>query len=270
LNDLPRTVVHYDGDSPNAAWRQAAAARIDKYRKGDLIIRVVDKHGRPVIGANISVKLKKIACGWGTATSSQMVLDSLKPDNKIYQDTLLKYFNKVVLENEMKSKNWSKFNPIQTKKGINWFKNHDIPVRGHVMVWPSWQHSPHLVQYKNDTAALRAIILKHINEQTTQMKGQFAEWDVINEPYAHHNIMDSLGGKQVMIDWFKAASKNTEGVKLFLNDYTMFHADGAGSESFYNTVKFFKDNGVPIDAIGGQGHIGGTPLGYYCQIRPFC
>ena len=261
LSDLPKSIVHYEGDAPNAAWRKAAAERIEQFRKGDLTVKVLDKNGKPVNKASVSVKMTNSAFAWGTATSSQIINDSISKDAKIYRDTLLRYFNKVVLENEMKGKNWAKFNLSQTQKGINWFKSLNIPVRGHVMVWPSWQHSPHLSQYKNDTTALRAIILKHISEQTSQMKGQFDEWDVINEPFAHHNIMDSLGGKKVMLDWFQAARKNTAGVKLFLNDYTMFHTDGAGSESFYQNIKFLQEHKAPIEAIGEQGHIGGTPPG---------
>lgn len=261
LSDLPKSIVHYEGDDPNAAWRKAATERIEQFRKGDLTVKVLDKNGKPVNNASVLVKMTNSAFAWGTATSSQIINDSISPNAKIYRDTLLRYFNKVVLENEMKGKNWAKFNATQTKKGINWFKSHDIPVRGHVMVWPSWQHSPHLAQYKNDTASLRATIFRHIDEQTTIMKNQFTEWDVINEPYAHHNIIDSLGGKKVMVDWFKAARKNTTGVQLFLNDYTMFHTDGAGSEAFYQNVKFLQQNNAPIEAIGEQGHIGGTPPG---------
>ncbi len=259
LKELPHSVVHYEGDAPDAPWRKAAAQRIEKTRKGNVTVNVLDKKGKPITGASVSVQMKRSAFAWGTATSSQLILDTLNPNAKIYRDTLLRYFNKVVLENEMKAKNWSRFNLQQTQAGINWFKKHDIPIRGHVMIWPSWQHSPHLAKYKNDTAALRAVILKQIDEQTTTIKGQFTEWDVINEPYAHHEIIDVLGGKNVMLDWFHAARKNAPGVKLFLNDYTMFHPKDKGSESFYNNIKFLIDNGAPINAIGEQAHIGGTP-----------
>lgn len=267
LRNLPKSIVHYEGDSPGAVWRKAAAARIEKYRKGDLKIKVLDKNGKPISNAIVSVNLKKSAFAWGTAVSSDNILNTSDPNFQKYRDTLLRYFNKVVFENEMKAKNWNKFNLEKTQKAINWFKIYDIPIRGHVMVWPSWQHSPQLVQFKNDTVALRAAILKQIDEQTSTIKVQFAEWDVVNEPFAHHNIMDSLGGKKVMVDWFKAAKKNTNGVKLFLNEYTMFHSNGAGSDDFYNNVKFLKENGVKIDGIGEQGHIGGTPPGIEFVIK---
>jgi GH35 family endo-1,4-beta-xylanase len=261
LSDLPKTVVHYEGDAPDAPWRKAAAERIEKYRKGNLSIKVIDQNGKPVKGATVSVQLKKNAYSFGTATNSDMLLDSNDQNKKTYRDTLLKYFNKIVFENEVKSGNWAKVNHNKTIQAVQWLHQYNIDARGHVMVWPSWQHSPHLRPFQKDSAALRAEILRLINDETTVLKGQFKEWDVVNEPFAHHNIMDSLGGKKVMLEWFAAAHKNAPEVKLFLNEYTMFHAQGKGSDDFYNNVKFLLDNKAPIEGIGEQSHIGGTPPG---------
>ncbi|NEW84328.1 MAG: endo-1,4-beta-xylanase, partial [Mariniphaga sp.] len=262
LEDLPRSVVRYEGGEPDAPWRKAAAERIEKYRKGDLTIKVLDTNGKPVRNAEVSIRMKRNAFNWGTATSSQRLLD---PESKIYRDTLLKYFNQVVFENEMKWGPWSQQNPqergIKTKEALQWLNKKGITTRGHVMVWPSWQHSPkYLTTLKSDTSLLRKEILNHINEQTRIMGGLLDEWDVINEPYAHHDVMDILG-KDEMVKWFKAARTGDTGVKLFLNDYTMFHGEGADSpsEKFFDNVKFLKENGAPIDAIGEQAHIGGTP-----------
>ncbi len=261
LADLPRSVIRYGGDEPAAPWRKAAAERIEQYRKGDLAITVMDAKGKPLPGADVQVHMVRNAFTFGTATSSQRLLDSTSTDSQKYRDTLLKYFNQVVLENEIKSKNWDKFNYSQTSKGIVWLKSHHIPIRGHVMVWPSWQHAgTSFAHFRNDTTGLRAAILKRIDEQTTTLKGFFTEWDVINEPFAHDDFLKLLG-RHAMVDWFNAARKNTPGVKLFLNDYTMFHGEGPGSasEAFFKNVQYLQENGAPIDAIGEQGHIGGTP-----------
>ncbi len=261
LSDLPKSVIHYEGDSPGAPWRKAAAERINQYRMGDLTVIVTGKNGMPLPGAKVTVQLKKSAYAWGTATNSELLLNTTDTIAKKYRDTLLKYFNKVVFENEIKSKNWARADHEKTKRAVTWLRQHDIEARGHVMVWPGWQNSPQLVAFKNDTAKLRAFILQQIEEETTVMKGQFVEWDVVNEPFANHNVMDSLGGKKVMIDWFKAAKKNAPNVKLFLNEYTMFHVQGNGSDDFYGNIKYLLDNGAPVEGIGEQSHIGGTPPG---------
>jgi hypothetical protein len=146
LSELPRSMITYEGGDPNAPWRKEAAERIEKYRKGDLKIKVVDAKGKPVSQAEVAVRMKRNAFNWGTATSSQRLLDEKDSDSKIYRDTLLKYFNQVVFENELKWVVWSKMSTeekgVNTKKAIQWLRKNDMSIRGHVMVWPSWQHSP--------------------------------------------------------------------------------------------------------------------------------
>ncbi len=267
MSDLPRTTVRYEGDESDASWRREAADRIEKYRKGDLNIKVVDAAGNPVPDAKIKVEMKRSAFHWGTAINSRNILDDTREDLKIYRDTLLKYFNMVAFENEMKPKIWAR--QKDEERGANallafrWLRKHNLPVRAQVLVWPSWQHSPHLEQYKDDPEKLRQAILDDIDIQTNYMHGQFAQWDVINEPYAHHDILDILG-REEMVRWFKYTHERAPGVKLVLNDYTMFQGEGgpgSPSECFYDNARFLLEKGAPVDIIGEQAHIGGTPPG---------
>jgi endo-1,4-beta-xylanase len=265
MSDLPRSIARYDGWEANAPWRKGAAERIEKHRKGDLTVKVVNAKGKPVKNAKVSIKMTRNAFNWGTATTSDRILDSLKPENKKYRDTLVKYFNQVVFENEMKWGTWLNQKPEvrgdRTKIAVKWLRDRNIGTRGHVMVWPSWEHTPKFISaLSNNPSKLRDTIVHHISEQTSIMRGQFDEWDIINEPYAHNDVMKVLG-KESMVSWFKQAHKEAPGVKLFLNDYTMFigAGEGSASQAFYDNVKFLKDSGAPIEAIGEQGHIGGTP-----------
>ncbi len=264
LNDLPKTVVKYDGSAPDASWRKEAEKRIEKYRKGDLQIRIVDNAGNPVKGAEVTANLNRIAYNWGTAVTSERILDTVNVDMKMYRDTLARYFNQVVFENEMKWKNWvnqdEETKGLSTLRALRWLRTKNLTARGHVMVWPSWQNSPlYLRKFKHDKEALRSAIIESIKEQTNIMYGQFAEWDVINEATLHHDFMDILGRKE-MKTWFETAHTSAPRVKLFLNDYTMFHNEKA-SDSFYENAKFLVDSKAPIDGIGEQAHIGGTPPG---------
>src|SRR6266446_3502414 len=49
---------NYKGREADAPWRKEAQARIDKFRKGDLSIVVNDATGKPVSGADVSIKMK--------------------------------------------------------------------------------------------------------------------------------------------------------------------------------------------------------------------
>ncbi|MES2462382.1 MAG: endo-1,4-beta-xylanase [Armatimonadota bacterium] len=261
LEDLPRTRVRYDGWAANAPWRKAANERIEKHRKGEVTVRVMDAAGKPVPAAKVQVRMKRHAFAWGTAIDDTRINDTKDPDNARYHQTVETYFNKVVIENSLKWGRWiePKYRD-QALASLPWVEARNLPLRGHVMVWPSWQHSPKfLADLKNDPSALKKAVSDHIADQTKTLAGRAAEWDVINETYAHHDIIDILG-RDIMVDWFRQARLGAPKSKLFYNDYTMFQK-GPGSQYFYDTVKFLKDSGAPIDAIGEQGHFASSPPG---------
>ena len=263
LTDLPRTQIRYDGWAADAPWRVAAAERIEKYRKGDLKIRVTDAKGKAVPDAQIAVRMKRHAFAWGTAVDERLILDTQNPDNERYRETIEKYFNKVVFENDLKWGRWIEPKYRQSVlDSLPWFKARNIVVRGHVMVWPSWEHLPSALftdDVKKDPAAIKQIVDAHIVEQTGALNGRLAEWDVANETFKHHDLLNILG-RDAMADWFRQAKAGAPQTRLFYNDYTMFQA-GEGSDYFYNTVKELKDKGAPIEGIGEQGHFAGSPPG---------
>ena len=269
LADLPRSVIRYEGDEADAPWREQARARIERLRKGDLLVRVEDAAGKPLRGAQVTVRMRRNAFDWGTAITSELVLKQDSADAAHYREKLAAYFNEAVFENEAKAKNWPQQDPRdkggKIKRAVGWLKEHGINTRGHVLVWPSWRNTQHLAgipNIKSDPEVLRKALLDGIAEQAGVLRGQFHEWDVINEATLHREFMDILGRRE-MVAWFKAARQADPQARLYLNDYTMFHGAGPGSPSqaFYDNVQFLKEQGAQMDAIGEQAHIGGTPPG---------
>jgi GH35 family endo-1,4-beta-xylanase len=263
MDDLPRTRIRYPGWASDAPWRKAAQERIEKHRKGSLQVLVRDARGKPVSNAQVQVRMKRHAFGWGAAVDDKFINDTSSADSERYRQTLAKYFNKAVIENNFK---WGRWIEPKSRSSVlaslPWFKEQGIPVRGHVMVWPSWRHLPKALftdEVKKDPAAIKKIVSDHITDQTRVLSGHLAEWDVANETYAHHDLLDILG-RDAMVDWFRQARAGAPKARLFYNDYTMFQG-GAASQHFYDTVKFLKDSGAPIDAIGEQGHFASSPPG---------
>jgi GH35 family endo-1,4-beta-xylanase len=258
LSDLPRSVVKYEGGEPDAPWRAAAEQRIEKIRKGDLVLKVTDAAGAPLVGAKVSLHMKRIAFDFGTAISSRILLDRTSPDSRKYREILAKYFNQAVFENEMKWPAWAKpnFSPAPTLEALDWLDQHDLTARGHCMVWPNWNHLPaFMADLKGDKDALRKAVLDHIDQQTHAMKGRFVQWDVTNELYANHALLDILG-RDEMVDWYRAAHAGDPNVRLYYNEYTMFLSYW---QHCYEDLKYLKEKGAPIGGLGEQAHIGGTP-----------
>lgn len=254
IGDLPVTEITYIGQAADAEWRISAQERINQIRKGVVDIVVYDESGQKVNDADVSVEMIRHKFGFGSAIPASVFINNSVFRNKVYE-----LFNEVVFENDLK---WPQFNPYSTsniRRSLDSLDAHHIAVRGHNVIWPSWKHIPSSVKsYESNPVALRAAIDKHIDEVTQFTSGRLNDWDVINEPYSEHDIMDILGN-EVMVDWFKRVRNNDRAVKLYLNDYSIISGGGSNTakqDSYYNLVKYIDENGGTVDGIGIQGHFG--------------
>jgi GH35 family endo-1,4-beta-xylanase len=140
---------------------------------------------------------------------------------------------------------------------VQWLLDHKIAVRGHNLVWPSWQYLPQsLAALKDDKEKLHAAVIAHITDEAGTLKGKLAEWDVVNEPYTNHDLTDTLG-QESLVDWYRAAHDADPDAILFLNDYNLLSAGGtdtAHQDGFEQTVTYLLDNGAPLGGLGMQSH----------------
>jgi GH35 family endo-1,4-beta-xylanase len=261
LTDLPRTRADYPGREADAPWRKDAAARIEKFRKGDFRVQVKDAAGAPLAGTKVKYALRRHGFGFGSAIDGALLLRNT-PDSQRYRDTIDTHFSRVVYENELKWHSWELNDEARRRTSVesfDWFTERHIGMRGHVLVWPSWQYLPKsALALRDDPAALRKLTDQRIREMVGRTRGRFVDWDVINEPFAHHDLMDILGD-EVMVEWFKAARESDPDVKLFLNDYAGLANEGLDTphkDHFEKTTRFLIDKGAPIDGIGLQCHFG--------------
>ncbi|MGA2440965.1 MAG: endo-1,4-beta-xylanase [Tepidisphaeraceae bacterium] len=258
FSDLPRTKITYAGREPDAAWRQDALRRIEKIRKGDLNVCVTDAAGAPIPGASVHAVLRRHAFGFGTCVDAQWLLGK-GADNDRYRQTILSLFNRAVFENDMKWPEVWKGVPPDVDRALKWLKEHDIAVRGHNLVWPSWRWlPPELKAYEHDPKRLRDITARHITDTVAHFRGQLDEWDVVNEPFTNHDLFDLLGGGPIVIEWYNLAHAADPSCRLFLNDFGVLDGGAYNEhrENFYDNIKYLKDNGAPIGGIGIQSHFG--------------
>jgi endo-1,4-beta-xylanase len=267
VSALPRTRPSYVGREAGAAWRTAALARIEQIRKGDFAVAVVDAAGKPVTGATVRVEQRKSAFHFGSALQmTRLVNDSA--DNRAYRKKVLELFNAASTENDLKWGAWagewgSAYTKAQTTTGLTWLRNHGLHVRGHVLVWPGWRNLPASIQALRGTARqgeIPARALAHIEEIVGATRDLVEEWDVLNEPYANHDLMD-LFGASIQTEWFKAARTAHAQAPLYLNDYSNHDAalDAGHVAHFETTARYLKNQGAPIGGLGLQGHISASP-----------
>ncbi len=265
LAELPRTRLTYRGREADAPWRAEAAARIEQLRKGDIQIEVKDARGEVVEGAAVAVEMTRQAFRFGTAINGRYLASTTPdPDRDRYLALVPQLFNTVVLENELKwqplAGDWGPGYTMEVaRSAVRWARSQGLDVRGHVLVWPGWKNLPaRLRSLERDPARLAQEVRDHVREMVTAMRGELVHWDVVNEPWDNHDLIDLLG-REAMVEWFREAHAADPGAQLFINDYGILSGGGGGTrhrDTYEEYIRFLLERGAPVGGIGMQGHFG--------------
>lgn len=275
----------YAGRETDAPWRAAAALRIEQFRKADHVIQVRDAGGFPVVGARVTARMRRHTFGWGSAVDGGRLtgVTGTSADRGRYQGVISNWFNKVVLENDLK---WPPYesstapNRRSATNALNWLEARRIACRGHNLIWPGTNVDYYLparvrsALNAGDAPLVRRYIDEHFTNILTTLKGRLVDWDVMNE-ITHERDVQRLLGDTEMIHWFKLARSLDPSAKLFVNEYENLEVAGLGSPApkrLFDVVRYFQTNGAPVDGIGLQGHIGGylpDPAHVYEQLDFF-
>lgn len=266
---LPYTPASYIGREANASWRKAAQEKIERIRKGDLTVRVLDAAGKPVSGAKVSVRMKRHAFGFGSAVDANTLLGD-GPDNERYRQHIRENYNRVVLENDLKWSPWLR-DPQRGKDAVKWLRDQGIEVRGHCLVWPGEKNLPSSIEaLLSKPTELLTAINDHIREEAGALRGQLIEWDVVNEPFTNYKVQAAVTGlapksapdwierhASVLTDFYKTARVADPDAKLYLNDYSILETGGDDAphqDHFERTIRTLLAEKAPLDGIGIQGH----------------
>lgn len=266
FTDLPQTKATYGGRDDAASWRAEAAERIEQHRKGDFTLSLQTAGGDKISATDININMLKHAYHFGSAVVSSMLIGD-SADEQIYQQKVLELFNQAGPENDLKWAPWigewgDSFNQTTTIAGLQWLKDHEFYTRGHVLIWPSKRNMPDVMQqYLPDDPAnadpqVLIEVANHIDDITSQTASLISEWDVLNEPYDNHYLMDAFGD-QVMLDWFEQARSKLPKQKLYINDYSILSSAGldtAHQQHYQDTIEYLTAQNAPIDGIGLQSH----------------
>ncbi len=264
IQDLPRRSRQYPGMAPDAPWRDAAAERIDRHRKADLAVEVIDAEGNPLPGADVHVQMTRHAFWFGSAVKFWRIAEPGE-FNDTYRRHIEELFNHVVNENDLKWPCWAgqwsqKWTPEKSIRALRWLDQRDIHVKGHCLIWPSWKHTAsRLEKLKDDPAAMRRMISEHFADVIGRTRQWVDEWDVINEPFNNNDVMQVLGDDE-MVEWFKLADKHAPQARLYLNDFGILAAGGRTDtphqQHYQDTIRMLLDRGAPLQGLGMQSHFG--------------
>jgi GH35 family endo-1,4-beta-xylanase len=228
------------GEAREEAALARAAEGIEKYRKSDAAVRVVDATGRAVNDATVHAELLDHEFLFGC---NIYMFDRYKlpEQNAIYKKRFAELFNFATLPFYWRSYEPERGKPRyeDTDKVVAWAMEHGIRLKGHPLLWaheagvPKW----------SDGQPPKEMQKARVEEIVKRYAGKIGYWEVVNEP-AH------LGG--IKIDepyrWARAADPKAV---LIVNDY---HVLADGYPPFFRLLQNAKAAGVPFDGIGIQAH----------------
>ncbi|MDF3129331.1 endo-1,4-beta-xylanase [Kiritimatiellaeota bacterium B1221] len=240
--------------SEAGAWRKEADERISKHRMAALNLEVVDGEGQAIADAEVAVRMRRHAYPFGTAVKIKMLLSDESTENKIYQGVVTNFFNSATFEGALKDRVIKRQGIDIAVDALHWLQDREVAVRGHVLIWPSWRMThPSYKENEKNPDVLNNLIREHFRRTLTATRGMTVDWDVLNEPTFHHDVIDVFG-KEIIIEWFKWAREFSPDVALYLNENNILLNAGNRQRAF-DWIQFLKDNGAPIDGLGIQGHM---------------
>lgn len=247
---------------PAGSWggMDAARARIEEYRKGDLTVIVRDRNGKPIPGARVEVDMKRHDFSFGSAINVPLSFteNGPKPEAEHYLEVFTENFNSAVTENMMKYSGFinkdGSLNPTKLATAyqcVDWLDQQGILLRGHNVLWPSSEMSPKFLDGL-PPEQLRGELYRRIDNAITLFRGRLTDWDLVNEPAHHRTFMDIFGEEEVVY-WYKRAHELEPSIPLYVNQYDVLN--GHYHDKFKRWVKLLLDEGAPLGGIGIQGHV---------------
>ncbi|MFB0524680.1 MAG: endo-1,4-beta-xylanase [Phycisphaerae bacterium] len=259
LGDLPSMPISYKGMQPDAAWRKEALARIEKYRKLDVVVVVTDAQGNPISDAEVPLRQTRLAFGLGAAHSAKLYHSEwFREELPTFQNHFKRLFNKAVMPNILKWKQYPQRGKAVVMPAYNWLSTNESPVRGHCIIWPGWNYLPRqLRQYEVDPDTLRRLCRERIDSLLADWSGKLAEWDVVNEVYIQDDLLE-ICGRGILVDWFKQMRKLNPRAKLYYNDANVFANHQPGhSDHYYETIRWLLKQGAPVEGLPVSIFLGG-------------
>ncbi len=187
-----------------------------------------------------------------------MLADS--DEGRQYRAAVLEQFNTITLPAYQADWGWLDDQNRRTYFELaDWAQAHDLPARGHLLVYPGWTASPSR-WFELPKDELRAKLEQHIPRAIRSFAGRgVSEWDVTNELGMNAAFMEELGGIEVAADWFKTAEENLPGGQWYLNETFILSGGGqtgTNQDRYEKQIQQLLDAGAPVRGIGLQGHFG--------------
>lgn len=146
-------------------------------------------------------------------------------------------------------------------------ESHKLPLRGHTLFWakdeflPKWLLSHDFGP--NPKVAAEKMLRDYIGRVAQHFGDHLCSWDVVNEAIDEKtgdiraNVFTRILGRDTLRICFEAAREHLPYMQLVYNDYMSWRPkDALHRKAALDLLRWFRDEKLPVDAFGIQGHIG--------------
>lgn len=206
------------------------------------------------------------------------------PNDAAYRDAVAAHCDIVVAEGAMK---WPYIRPsrdvINFEEGdklVAFAQQKGLTVRGHTLVW--CEANPPWVKALTSVLEAERLLVSHIETTVDHYRGPISSWDVVNEPIAEKPVSpthlrpgvwhDLLGPRYIDLA-FQTAAQVAPAQQRVLNEYgieSTSRQDRAKRAAFRRLILDLRARGVPMTAIGLQGHLNGASEIDKDGVAKFC
>ena len=261
--DRKRVLKYFEDNE--AFFDNVIYPNIERYRKGDMTVSVVDGNGNAVPNAKIRINQIKHEFKFG---ANLFMLDELETNekNQLYKDYFRNIFNMATLPFYWDSvepekgklrydKNSEKFYrrpPIDLC--MEYCEKNGIEPREHAL---AYEH--HFPKWLSDATVdeIKAALEKRYKEIAKRYADKIPTIEVTNEMLWNHRVTEFYNENDY-IEWcFKLAEKYFPDNQLVINEYTeAFWGENCRStDNYYAYTEASMLKGSRIDAIGAQFHV---------------
>ena len=199
---------------------------------------------------------------FGTALSNYQIMGRDSAALKVVKE----HFNAIVAENCMKSGNLQpregEFNFEVADRFVEFGEESDMLINGHTLIWHSQAPRWFFTDEEGNDVSRDVLIQRmkdHIYKVVGRYKGRVHTWDVVNEAildngsWRKSKFFNIIGEDFIRLA-FQFAHEADPEAELYYNDYSM--SNPGKREGVVAMVRDLQKQGVKIDGIGMQGHIG--------------
>jgi len=258
---------------------EAARQNIEKYRKANVTLRIVDQNGAPLEGVKVIAKQLDHDIMFACNTKGFEIRDLLTNF-----DTYLEKF-KELFNSGMVNFFWPTFEPEEGKymwetrdAAINWLKSNGLNVWGHLLIWLHEWNVPDWAKQKSYNE-LKTVLRNLCYKPVYRYKDTINLWNVFNEPEWGNVLQLSVDQQIELLEIGLKATKeaNTNAIKMInlvmvWGEYVAWGrtAEGPAKRKLltpYQFLKVVEERGIEYEAIGLQLYMGSGGTGSGFTVR---